>query len=301
MQVRGYYRNQLLIYIYVHIYIYSSHLTFIYIFLNQILNVALGYILESLQTKSRMKKSMNAWDFLLLFIKTPTMIGEKSNFDSTNVRLLWTDPPDMLTVSRLLSTKSCPVWSRVGVCVDVVVVVVVVGLQMLTSCLAWLLKQTGQTCSHRQGSSLRLYLRWDVFTLSLMLSALSGSPPPPRFLNSVMFGSFRDDNVSHKPTPEQRGSEGGTRGGNPAAFPPVPINWRFILAWFSLFFLSERSAGVVVGQVPSKSVVGSREPRQIGCVCLCITAVGPRPPPLSHNTALPARLQNKILIQFSLF
>lgn len=48
-------------------------------------------------------------------------------------------------------------------------------------------------------------------TLSLILSALSGSaPPPPRFLSSVIFLSFlrRDVNVSHKPTPREGRREG---------------------------------------------------------------------------------------------
>ncbi|MEQ2249627.1 hypothetical protein ILYODFUR_031314 [Ilyodon furcidens] len=50
-------------------------------------------------------------------------------------------------------------------------------------------------------------------TLSLMFSAVSGSPPPPpRFLSSVMFRSSRpgDVNVSHKPT--QRAGRWGGRG-----------------------------------------------------------------------------------------
>lgn len=47
-------------------------------------------------------------------------------------------------------------------------------------------------------------------TLSLILSVLSGSPPPPRFLSSVMFRSFRcwDVNVSHKPSPREGEREG---------------------------------------------------------------------------------------------
>lgn len=58
------------------------------------------------------------------------------------------------------------------------------------------------------------------FTLSLILSALSGSPPPPpRFLSSVIFRSFfrRDVNVSHKPTPGEGGGRR-ARADNPRFF-----------------------------------------------------------------------------------
>lgn len=107
------------------------------------------------------------------------------------------------------------------VCVDVA------GLQRLTSLLAWLLNTDSSTVSASDNNRRNLFwgrgLKWEstrsllvvgCFTLSLILSALSGSPPPPpRFLNSVMFRSFpkRDVNVSHKPTPKQGGRKNGNK------------------------------------------------------------------------------------------
>lgn len=78
-------------------------------------------------------------------------------------------------------------------------------------------------------------------TLSLILSALSGSaPPPPRFLSSVIFLSFlrRDVNVSHKPTPR-----GGRESGRQSA-----LRVRVFSAGLISRCRSRRSASLKVSQ-----------------------------------------------------
>lgn len=177
----------------------------------------------------------------------------------------------MWTKSRCLSFVS----NRRTVCV-----VVVAGLQQLTSLLAGLLNTDSSAVSASDNNRRNLFRGWGPewettrslfvvgrFTLSLILSALSGSPPPaPRFLNSVMFRSFpyRDVNVSHKSRLRRRAAG---RKEKKSRWIPFSRDKLLVYIW------SERSVGV--GQFPSKSAGGTRASLR---VCVSLQSLCPTTP-----------------------